>query len=106
MCTDGDFVSWQLFGMENVIYDEISTGIFMVLYCLAGGQTKRRRSSVRSRSSSLEDNVIVYGTELTVYGKQYQCMLKSGTYDLILQEVGSKFSTQDCQWEKAGGKRV
>ena len=67
---------------------------------------RRRGSAVRGRSSSLEENVVVYGTELTVYGKQYECMLKSGTYDLILQEVGSRFSTQDCQWEKAGSKRV
>lgn len=61
---------------------------------------------MRSRSASLEDNVVVYGTELRVFGKQYQCMLKTGRYDLILQEVGSKFSTQDCLWEKAAGKRV
>ncbi|KAH3873319.1 polycomb protein suz12-like [Dreissena polymorpha] len=67
---------------------------------------KRRHSLSPHGAGNLEDNVVVYGAELSVYGKQYQCLLVAGTYDLILQERGSKFSTNERgQWERAGGKR-
>ena len=44
----------------------------------------------------------MYGTELNIYDKQEKCLLKSGSYDLILQELGSKFnSKKDGCWETA-----
>ncbi|WAQ96736.1 SUZ12-like protein [Mya arenaria] len=53
-----------------------------------------------------EENVVVYGAELSLYGRQHRCLLDAGMYDLILQEQGSKFSTQGTRWETAAGKRV
>lgn len=57
---------------------------------------------------SVEDDVIVYGTELNIYDKPEKCLLKSGSYDLILQELGSKFhSKKDGSWETAStGKPI
>lgn len=65
-----------------------------------GGQTDEQTNSV-------EDDVIVYGTELNIYDKREKCLLKSGSYDLILQELGSKFPTKNNGvWETAGGGKV
>ena len=51
--------------------------------------------------------MIVYGTELNIYNKREKCLLKSGSYDLVLQELGSKFHTKkDGVWETAGGGKV
>lgn len=56
------------------------------------------------QANSVEDDVIVYGTELNIYNKREKCLLKSGSYDLVLQELGSKFHTKkDGVWETAGG---
>ncbi|XP_052789005.1 polycomb protein suz12-like [Mya arenaria] len=67
--------------------------------------SKKRRNVPGSNPSRLEENVVVYGAELSLYGRQHRCLLDAGMYDLILQEQGSKFSTQGTRWETAAGKR-
>ena len=59
------------------------------------------------QTHSIEDDVIVYGTELNIYDKRENCLLKTGSYDLILQELGSKFHSQkDGIWEPSIGGKV
>lgn len=61
-----------------------------------------QHSGQSDEQTHVEDDVIVYGTELNIYDKQEKCLLKSGSYDLILQELGSKFnSKKDGCWETA-----
>ncbi|XP_053383076.1 polycomb protein suz12-B-like [Mercenaria mercenaria] len=68
-------------------------------------QPKKRRSVLNGRSISVEEESVTYSAELTLYGKQYQGVLKSGMYDLVLQDSASKFSTRDSRWDSSVGKR-
>ena len=84
--------------------------------CTDEPKPKKRKSIHRTEQSvrqtdeqthPVEDDVIVYGTELNIYNKREKCLLKSGSYDLVLQELGSKFHTKkDGVWETAGGGKV
>jgi hypothetical protein len=69
-------------------------------------QPKKRRSVMNGRSNSVEEGSATYSAEITIYSNQYQGVLKSGIYDLVLQDTGSKFSTRDSRWESSYGKRV
>lgn len=66
---------------------------------------KRRRSVLNGRSISVEDETKTYSAELAIYGRQYQGVLSAGTYELVLQEPVTRFSTRDSQWESSSGKR-
>lgn len=71
--------------------------------CTDEPQPKKRRSAMNGCSSvEEEEDVVVYGAELSVIGRHSQCMLQDGDYDLLLQELGSKFSSRrDSMWERA-----
>ena len=86
------------------------------VFCADEPKTKKRKSLHKPEPSSrhtdeqthpVEDDVIVYGTELNIYNKREKCLLQSGSYDLVLQELGSKFHTKkDGVWETATGGKV
>lgn len=49
---------------------------------------------------------MTYHAEVALYGTQYQNILCSGTYDLVLQDSTAKLPRNDVKWMSVNGKRV
>ena len=55
----------------------------------------------------MEDNAITYKTDLTIFGKQDQCMLTSGEYDVMMQDVDAVSPTKKNKtWETVNRPKV
>ncbi|KAL4239950.1 Polycomb protein suz12 [Mactra antiquata] len=65
-------------------------------------QAKKRQGA---RSVSTEEETVTYSAEIALYGHQYQNILCSGTYDLVLQDASVKCVRNDVKWRSAGSKR-